>query len=164
MHHVGSVLAVHRFSGCGSGSLVAACELSCSMACGTLVLQPGIKPESPVLQGGFLSTGSPGKSHPACLSVTLFWDTHLSESWGKRKDRKILAQRPVVCFMDKRREWLQCTQRLQEVALSLLSYSISKLVITVTTSFMGGPCRLMSSSCEVLGRWKGFEWCSDCLH
>ena len=153
-----------RLSSCGSGSLVAAYELSCSMACGTLVLQPGIKPESPALQGGFLSTRSPGKSHPGCTSVTLFRDTHLSESWGKRKDRKVLPQGPVVCFMDKRREWLQCTQRLQEVALSLLSYSISKLGITVTTSFTGGPCGLMSSSCEVLGRWKGFEWCSDCLH
>ena len=160
MHPVGSVLVVHRLSSCGWGSLVAAHELSCSMACGMLVLQLGIKPASLALQGGFLSTRSPGKSHPACISVTLFQDTHLNESWDKRKDRKILAQTPVVCFME--RQWLQCVQRLQEVALSLLSYSVSKLGISTTTSFTGGPCGF--SSCEVLGRWKGLEWCSDCLH
>ena len=33
------------------------------MACGILVPQPGIELESPVLQGGFLTPGSPGKSH-----------------------------------------------------------------------------------------------------
>ena len=43
LHHVGSFTAVHR--------LAVACGLSCSMA-------RGIKPESPALQGGFLSTGS----------------------------------------------------------------------------------------------------------
>ena len=31
-------------------------------ACGILVPWPGIKPESPVLQGRFLTTGQPGKS------------------------------------------------------------------------------------------------------
>ena len=52
--------------------LVAAC-----MACGILVLRSGIKPISPALQGGFLTTGPPGKSHvfiilPAhCLTLSL---------------------------------------------------------------------------------------------
>ena len=38
-------------------------RLSCSKACGILVSRPGIKPASPVLVGGFLTTGPPGKSH-----------------------------------------------------------------------------------------------------
>ena len=32
------------------------------MACGILVSQAGIEPVSPVLEGGFLTTGPPGKS------------------------------------------------------------------------------------------------------
>ena len=36
--------------------------LSCSVACGILVSRPGIKPVSPELQGGFLTTGQSGKS------------------------------------------------------------------------------------------------------
>ena len=31
------------------------CRLSCPTACGILVPQPGIKPESPALEGGFLT-------------------------------------------------------------------------------------------------------------
>ena len=52
--------------------LVAAC-----MAYGILVLQSGIKPTPPALQGGFLTTGPPGKFHvfiilPAhCLTFSL---------------------------------------------------------------------------------------------
>ena len=40
------------------------CEvrLSCPTACGILVLQPGIEPMSPALEGRFLTTGPPGKS------------------------------------------------------------------------------------------------------
>ena len=40
---------------CGPG-------LSCPTACGILVPQPGIEPSSPELEGGFLTTGPPGKS------------------------------------------------------------------------------------------------------
>ena len=36
--------------------------LSCSIACEILVPQPGMEPESPVLEGGFLTTGPPEKS------------------------------------------------------------------------------------------------------
>ena len=38
------------------------CGLSCPAACGILVPRPGIKPESPALEGGFFTTGPPGKS------------------------------------------------------------------------------------------------------
>ena len=41
---------------------VAAHGLSYSEAHGVLVPRPGIDPESPALQGGFLTTGPPGKS------------------------------------------------------------------------------------------------------
>ena len=44
------------------GSLVEACGLSFSNACGILVPWPGIKPTSPASEGGFLTTGPPGKS------------------------------------------------------------------------------------------------------
>ena len=47
--------------------------LNCSAACGILVPPPGIEPESPALQGGFLTTGPPGKPpKPAlcCVSFT----------------------------------------------------------------------------------------------
>ena len=40
---------------CGSG-------LSFPTACGILVPQPGTEPSSPALEGGFLTTGPPGKS------------------------------------------------------------------------------------------------------
>ena len=33
------------------------CGLSCSIACEILVPQPGMEPESRVLEGGFLTTG-----------------------------------------------------------------------------------------------------------
>ena len=36
--------------------------LSCPAACGVLVPEPRIKPMSPILAGGFLTTGPPGKS------------------------------------------------------------------------------------------------------
>ena len=38
-----------------AGSVVAALELSCSVACGILVPRPGVKPMSPALEGGLLS-------------------------------------------------------------------------------------------------------------
>ena len=57
-------------SGCGvrayqlwcAGLAVMVCGLNCSVVCGILVPRPGIEPLSPVLVGGFLSTGPPGKS------------------------------------------------------------------------------------------------------
>ena len=43
-------------------SVVVACGLSCPVACGILVPQPGIEPVSPALKGRFFTTGPPGKS------------------------------------------------------------------------------------------------------
>ena len=39
------------------------------MACGIFVPQPGIKLSSPALQGGFLTTGLPGKALSFCHSL-----------------------------------------------------------------------------------------------
>ena len=43
-------------------SLVAVQGLNCPVTCGILVAQPGIEPVAPALEGGFLTTGPPGKS------------------------------------------------------------------------------------------------------
>ena len=43
-------------------SVVVARGLSCPKACGILVPRPGIEPASPALEGGFFTTGPPGKS------------------------------------------------------------------------------------------------------
>ena len=43
------------------GSVVVVRGLSCPTACGILVSQPGIKTASPALEGGFFTTGPPGK-------------------------------------------------------------------------------------------------------
>ena len=48
-----------------AGSVVVVRGLSCPAACGILVSGPGIKPTSPALEGGFFTTGPPGKS-PYC--------------------------------------------------------------------------------------------------
>ena len=59
----GSSVAAHGLSSCGTpGSVVVGRRFRCSAACGILVLWPRIKPASPVLQGGFLTTRPPVKS------------------------------------------------------------------------------------------------------
>ena len=55
-------LVVERGLQRAQASLAGAHGLSYSGACGILVPRPGIKPVSPALQGGFLTTGPPGKS------------------------------------------------------------------------------------------------------
>ena len=45
-----------------AGSVIAACRLSCYMACGILVPWLGLEPMAPALPGGFSTTGPPGKS------------------------------------------------------------------------------------------------------
>ena len=53
-----------------AGSVLVACRLSCSVACGILVPWPGIEPAYAALQGGFLITGPPGKSLTECFDFT----------------------------------------------------------------------------------------------
>ena len=62
------VVCGFSLSSCGAqapgrvGSVVVAHRLSCPGACGILVPRPGIEPASPALEGGFFTTGPPGKS------------------------------------------------------------------------------------------------------
>ena len=62
VHHAGSRAGAHRLELRRVGLAVAVCGFSYPKARGALVLWPGIKPMSPALQGGFLTTGPPGKS------------------------------------------------------------------------------------------------------
>ena len=70
LQHVGFSLVVvcGLLSSCGVqapgrvGSVVVVHGLSCPVACGILVPRPGIEPTSLALEGGFLTTGPPGKS------------------------------------------------------------------------------------------------------
>ena len=50
-----------------ASSVVAAHGLSCPVACGLPVPQLGMEPTSPALEGRFLTTGLPGKSHKSIL-------------------------------------------------------------------------------------------------
>ena len=45
-----------------AGSVVVVCGLSCPVACGVLVLRPGIRPVSPAPQGSFLTSEPAGES------------------------------------------------------------------------------------------------------
>ena len=55
-------------------SLVVVHRLSCPKACGILGFQPGVKPASPALEGGFLITELPGKfPWRACFRVSLLF-------------------------------------------------------------------------------------------
>ena len=56
----------------GAGSAAVAHGLSCPMACGILVPQPGIEPAPPTLEGRFLTTGPPGKSLIVSLAMPFF--------------------------------------------------------------------------------------------
>jgi len=52
------------------GSIVSVHGLSCPKTCGILVPHPGIEPMSLALEGGFYTTGPPGKSQ---FMVFLKW-------------------------------------------------------------------------------------------
>ena len=58
----GSMLQTQALCCAVQTSLAVARGLSCPMACGILVPQPGIEPMSPALEGGFFMSGPPGKS------------------------------------------------------------------------------------------------------
>ena len=67
--------------------LVATCRLSCPEACGIFVQRPRIELTSLVLEGGFITTGSPGKSLSLLLILAFLWvfthflPFHLFTSW-----------------------------------------------------------------------------------
>ena len=57
---------------CSVRTLIVAHGVSCSKACGILVPWSAVEPTSPALQGGFLATGSPGRSPETPLKAR-FW-------------------------------------------------------------------------------------------
>ena len=61
-----------------AGSVVGAHGISCLVTCGILIPQTGIKPESPALQGGFLTIGPSGKSQGSSLLTKSF---PMVQSW-----------------------------------------------------------------------------------
>ena len=66
LHHEGSFVPTHVLKLWSMGSVVVACRLGCTEACGIFILQPGIEPTSPALQGRFLTTGPRGKFLMRC--------------------------------------------------------------------------------------------------
>ena len=60
--HVGFLAVAHGLSRGGAGPVGAVRGLSCFKVHGILIPLPGIKPLSPALESGFLTTGPPGKS------------------------------------------------------------------------------------------------------
>ena len=63
LEHVGSVVrGTQALSLRHVSSTVVARGLSYPLACGILVPRPGMEPASPALEGGFFTTGPPGKS------------------------------------------------------------------------------------------------------
>ena len=68
---------------CGAGSVLVAVWLSCPSACGILVPRPGIEPDSPALQGGFLTTEPPGKSQE--VGFYLHWQAFLGKGFLSRE-------------------------------------------------------------------------------
>ena len=74
-------------------SLVAALRLSCSMTCGILVPQQGIKPVSPALQGRLLTSGPLGKSPEYLLNATI----DKAKCFYPRSASKVLFY-PLICL------------------------------------------------------------------
>ena len=75
VHHAGFFVAAHGFS--------VVHRLGRSRARGILVPPPGIEPSSPALQGGFLTTGPPGKSLHTGFEGS--WRSIKSVSFGVRQ-------------------------------------------------------------------------------
>ena len=76
-----------------------ACGLSCPVACGIFVPRPGIELASPVLHGGFFTTGPPGKS--PLLQILVFLDepgVKLSLRLWQDTSRVLLEITLLSCF------------------------------------------------------------------
>ena len=107
-------------------SLVVVYRLSCPATCGILVPQPGIKPASPELEGGFLTTGPQGKSLLHYLDSELLYD--------------ISTYLPVwFCIWNWNRYW-NCVPQvcLQELGLRVTPW---------TMAWEEGPCYHLPVPC-----------------
>ena len=64
-------------------AIVELSRASCPMACGILVLRPGVQPTSPALAGGFLTTEPPWKSEVEIFPFPNPGDPPIIFTWGK---------------------------------------------------------------------------------
>ena len=93
------------------------------MACRILVPQPGIKPESPTLEDGFLTTGALGKFHLLLLiKVDLGVDMAVAKSFSLK--HKNLAFQPRVCFLISIcYKFLCCVNIFQQFIFTFIAWS-----------------------------------------
>ena len=90
-----------------------ACRLSCSTDCDILVPQPGMKPMSPELEGWYITTGPPGKSHK----------DHSLRLWYYKLNLRIHPPTQIlkycICLylFFSICDWTQCTQQCQYLQL-----------------------------------------------
>ena len=86
-----------------SSSVVATHGLSCLVAYRILALQPGMKPaSSALLQGGFLTTGPPGKSLDMFFNVYVFKPIYKEEIRNTNFDKaKIILIDTFQCVNEK---------------------------------------------------------------
>ena len=68
--------------------------LSCSVACGILVLGPGIEPMFLALPGGFLTTGPPEKSLGLIFKCRFYFYFSIVRPTGQ----KMIAIETMVCY------------------------------------------------------------------
>ena len=77
--------------------------LCCSMACRILFPWPGIELASSALQGGFLTTGPPGKSHMYTIRGALEGELELNRvmylAWGKKVAELSFKPKAVITKM-----------------------------------------------------------------
>ena len=71
----------------------------CSLWCGCEILipQPGMEPPSPALQGGFLTTGPPGKSHLYFISAGSQFVTVVTKLW--MQCMRLMNEMPKILFL-----------------------------------------------------------------
>ena len=84
-----------------TGSVVMTPGLDCPMACGISVPHSGIKPTSPAMEGGFLTTGPPGKSlNHFCYRVLKAAALGSAAQAGDVRPSGLTLSRGVVCHLE----------------------------------------------------------------
>ena len=91
----------------------AAGRLSWPATCGILVLRPGIKPVSPILEGRLLTTRLPGKSQDINLTKEIqnVYDESSKTLLKKNKDRASLVAQTVKNLPAMQETWVQSLGR-----------------------------------------------------
>ena len=111
-------------------SLVVLRGLSCPTVCGILVPWPGVEPESPAWEGGFLTTGPPEKSWEFLTFLDFQWDHWFFFFLSLKKKRKLVDLQYCVHFRYKAL-WLLHTHTHTHTHI----YSTDCLPLTVITEY-----------------------------